>query len=342
MHRLLFFKRITALSLSAIILGLLSGCSKAPESTETTPPADSPKLIPIRVQADWYAQPEHGGFYQAIAKGFYEAEGLDVTIDPAAPGLPILMKVAQNQCQFGYVRIDRVMQGIAQGVPLMPIAYFMNHSPAGIMAHADNDSFNNFPDLDGQSLVATTGMPYVRYLKKHFNIEFAEIPHNYDIGSFAVKKDAISQCYITSEPYYLAKQGIEVKTILLSKSGFDPYRCIYANKTFLKENPEVAEAFLRATLKGWKDYMLNDPQPAHALIAEANPKMTPEFMANSRKILLEMEVVFDGNAPSSDYGIMKKERVHAMVDILKDLEIISGDLDNETFYDNRFVKNALK
>src|SRR5436189_4757994 len=43
-------------------------------------------LFKIKVQLDWVAEPEHGGFYQAQAKGFFREEGLDVTLIPGGPG----------------------------------------------------------------------------------------------------------------------------------------------------------------------------------------------------------------------------------------------------------------
>ena len=42
-------------------------------------------LAKITVQLDWVAEPEHGGFYQALARGFFRDEGLDVTVVPGGP-----------------------------------------------------------------------------------------------------------------------------------------------------------------------------------------------------------------------------------------------------------------
>src|SRR5438445_13804794 len=47
--------------------------------------AKSSGLIPVRLQTDWYPQPEHGGFYMAQAKGHYQQDGLDVKILPGRP-----------------------------------------------------------------------------------------------------------------------------------------------------------------------------------------------------------------------------------------------------------------
>jgi hypothetical protein len=41
-------------------------------------------LTKVTLQADWYPQPEHGGFYTALAKGYYNDKCLDVSIQPPA------------------------------------------------------------------------------------------------------------------------------------------------------------------------------------------------------------------------------------------------------------------
>ena len=63
---------------ATVMLGMtaLAGCH-----SRTT----SSGLTPVKFQADWYPQPEHGGFYDALVKGYYKDEGLDVEILPGGP-----------------------------------------------------------------------------------------------------------------------------------------------------------------------------------------------------------------------------------------------------------------
>jgi len=44
---------------------------------------DAEGLTPVKFLTDWMPQPEHGGFYQALAKGYYRDVGLDVKLFPA-------------------------------------------------------------------------------------------------------------------------------------------------------------------------------------------------------------------------------------------------------------------
>src|SRR4051812_10892578 len=52
---------------------------------------------------NWYAQAEHGGFYQAVATGIYKKYGLDVTIKMGGPQVNVmqLMAAGQADCIMG-------------------------------------------------------------------------------------------------------------------------------------------------------------------------------------------------------------------------------------------------
>ena len=53
---------------------------------------------------NWYAQAEHGGFYQALASGLYKQAGLDVTIRMVGPQVNGMQLLAAGQadCFMGY------------------------------------------------------------------------------------------------------------------------------------------------------------------------------------------------------------------------------------------------
>ncbi len=84
---------LTGLTLAAL---LLPGCERRP----TEPMA----LRKVVFQSDWFAQAEHGGFYQALAKGYYREAGLDVEILTGGPGAGIKLKVAKGDADFGMNR----------------------------------------------------------------------------------------------------------------------------------------------------------------------------------------------------------------------------------------------
>ena len=92
--------------------------------------------------------------------------------------------------------------------------------------------------------MSTPGVSWTLYLQKQFDIEFQTIAVDYGLGRFLTDKDFIQQCFITNEPYYMAEKGVAVKTMLIADSGFSPYRVVYTNRNFARENPDAVRAFV--------------------------------------------------------------------------------------------------
>ena len=58
----------------------------------------------ITYMTNWYAQAEHGGYYQALVSGLYKKEGLDATIRMGGPQVNGMQLLAAGQidCYMGY------------------------------------------------------------------------------------------------------------------------------------------------------------------------------------------------------------------------------------------------
>ena len=102
-----------------------AGCPHAPR-------ADS-GLTKVILQADWYPQPEHGGFFTALAKGYYKEEGLDVTIAPLGPYLSVEKQISSGAAQFGMGSSDRTLEAIADGQSLIAVAATLQIDTQGVM-----------------------------------------------------------------------------------------------------------------------------------------------------------------------------------------------------------------
>src|SRR4051795_4318692 len=103
----------------------------------------------------WYAQAEHGGFYQAKAAGIYEKAGLDVTIKMGGPqvnGMQLLL-AGEADVMMGYD--FQVLNSIAKGLPVITIATSFQKDLQGIMTHDDVKGLDDMKDKT--ILVATPG-----------------------------------------------------------------------------------------------------------------------------------------------------------------------------------------
>ena len=66
-------------------------------------------LAHVTFATDWKAQAEHGGFYQALAKGYYREAGLDVEILQGGPGVnvPLLVLRGNKPAEMTVTSTDR-------------------------------------------------------------------------------------------------------------------------------------------------------------------------------------------------------------------------------------------
>ena len=147
------------------------------------------------------------------------------------------------------------------------------------------------------------------------------MPVDYGMSRFLADKEFIQQCFITSEPYYIRKEGANPKTLLIADSGYDPYRVMYTSKTFAQKNTDVVKAFVEASVKGWKSYIAGPRDKANEVIAKRNPKMTEEFLSYSLNAMIENQLI-SGYHDEDQTGLIDPDRMQALIDDLFLLGVI--------------------
>ncbi len=298
--------------------------------------ASSNGLTPIRLQADWYPQPEQGGYFNAVVKGFYRAEGLDVTVLPIGAYVSGLAVVASGSAEFGLGASDNILESVSNGLPLVAVGATMQHDPQAVMVHKDS-SIRSFADLEGHSVAAQPGATWFRYVVSKYQLKnVREIPATHSIASFLADPNYIQQIFITSEPYFVTKAGGTFRTMLISGAGYDPYRVFFTRKDFVEQKPDLVAKFVRATIKGWKDYLL-DPGPANAMILKLNPAQNPEQMQFTINALKDGGFITGSDPSGAGIGKMTADRWAANNDQLTRLGVIRKPIDPTTAYTLKFL-----
>lgn len=308
-----------------VALGLLQGgCPKAPSPTPTA------SLLKLRLQTDWFPQAEHGGFYQALARGYYAEEGLEVEILPGGPGASVPQKLVAGIADIGMVRSDDVITFAARGLPLVYIGSFMQHDPQAVLVH-DESPVRGFADLQGRTVMAIPGTNWVRYIQLRYGIDFALIPMNFGLAQFMANKEFIQQAFITNEPFYVRRNGGNPRTLLIAEAGYDPYRGLMVTRERLEQQPEALRRFLRASIRGWRDYMTQDPSAGDGLILQRNPNMDAEFLSFSRGAMADHRLILGHAEKDEDIGHVAEDRLTAMSVLLAELGIIPRVLELDEF-----------
>jgi len=319
----------------ALVLGLLLGSGCAREHPASAPGG----LRKVVLQSDWFPQAEHGGFYQALAKGYYREAGLDVEILPGGPGATIKLNVAKGVADFGLYRSDDVIVAASRGLPLIMVAAVLQHDPEALLVH-EASPVRTLRDLAGRSVIAPPSMTWIPYVQKRYGIKFDLRPLNYGLAMFLSDPDAIQQCMLTSEPFFALQHGVRVRTVRLADSGYDPYHTIICRRELVRTSPELVRAFVAASIRGWRDYLTGDPAPAFALIRQCNPQMSAEQLTYSRSALIANELVRGDPAKGEDIGQISIERIQRQIAALGEFKIIAQPVNTASVVTRQFLPAA--
>jgi NitT/TauT family transport system substrate-binding protein len=250
-------------------------------------------------------------------------------------------QVSVGAAQFGLGSSDRTLESVADGQPLIAVAATMQRDPQGIMLHKDSP-VRSFADLDGHTVSIKPGYTWFAFLVKRYHLnDIHEIPATMSVANFVADPQYIQQAFATSEPFFAHQAGIETRVLLISDAGYNPYRVMFTTRDFLQQHPDAVAAFVRASLKGWRDY-LNDPTAAHAMIAKLNPALNPEWMQFTWQALRDGRFVTGDDPSGAQLGQMTSERWSTMYKQLYDLKVIDTVFDPATAYTLQFNETAKK
>ena len=335
-------RQIVARSL-CILMPLLQGaCGQAGDAATAPAPdiAAGPALLPVILQTDWYPQPEHAGFYYARHAGYYREAGLEVDIRPGANFTNIPQLVATNRVQFAVGTSDNMIMAISRGIPLLGLFPYFQHDPQCVMFH-QSSGIRSLSDLDGRTVMLNPAAAYVQYLQKTLGIRLQLIPLDYSLARFLGDPQFVQQCFVTSEPYYVAKQGVEPGVLPLSSSGFDPYRLVYTNQAFAQAHPDQVRGFVEASLRGWRDYMASDGQQTHAEIGALNSQQSMDYMAWTKAEMQRHSLVSGYADRQEALGLVRSSRLREHVAQLQALDLLGGPVDPERVFALEHLPEAL-
>jgi len=236
----------------------------------------------IKFSLDFKFEGPSAPFLIGIDKGYYQAEGLDVTIDTAAGSIEPIMRVASGAYDMGFGDINTLIKFRDQN-PNMPIkAVFMvyNRAPFSIIARKSRGV--TIPkDLEGKKL----GAPAADGAFAQWKI-FAQA-NGIDASKVAVENmgfpirepmlaagqvDAITG-FSFSSYINLKDRGVpldDIVMLLMADYGVDLYgNAIVVNPKFATEHPHAVKGFLRAFLKALKS-TVKDPSAAVESVIKRN------------------------------------------------------------------------
>ncbi|NDV24691.1 PAS domain S-box protein [Desulfovibrio sp. JC022] len=221
------------------------------------------KLDKITLQLKWFHQFQFAGYYAALEKGFYEDEGLDVTIIERDLRHNPIDQVLAGNADFG-VSNSEVLLHYLNGKRLVLLASVYQHSPL-VFISKTKPLIHTAQELKGKNVLMSSASQDIelKVMLERAGISFSDINL---IDRFAVPEDYfdpeidVIAAYSTNQPYYLTKEDESYSIIYPYTHGIDFYGdTLFTSRAQLDKHPERTNKFLKASLKGWK-YALENPE----------------------------------------------------------------------------------
>ncbi len=280
---------------------------------------------PVKFTLDWKFEGPAAPFVVAIDRGYYKAEGLDVTMDTAGGSLEPLNRLAAGTYDIGFGDINSLIKfrDANPGVPIKAIFMVYNKPPFSIVARKSR-GVTKPKDLEGKKLGAPA--PDGAYAQwpifvKANNIDATKVTIE-NVG-FPVREpmlaagqvDAITG-FSFSSYINLKDRGVpadDIVVLLMADYGVNLYgNAIIVNPKFAAEKPEAVKGFLRAFLKGLKD-TVKDPTSAVDSVIRRNDVAKKDVELERLQMALK-DNILTPEVKANGFGNVVPARLDAAID----------------------------
>ena len=305
--------------------------------------APAAALEPVSFATDWKAQAEQGGFYQAKALGLYEKAGLDVTIRSGGPGVNIPQLLGARAIDFGMGSNSFIPLNMVKArVPAKAVMAAFQKDPQVLITHPRSDISGLADMRDKPIMIADASVnAFWVWLKARFGFSDRQIrKYTFNLAPFLVNPRAIQQGYVTSEPYTIeTRGGFAPQVFLLSDFGYPSYAAmVLARNDMIITEPEKVQAFVNASIEGWRSYIYGDPTPGNRLIMAANPDMTPDIIEQAIEQIRSRAMLIPENGDSQAIGTMQAERWQEFFETMSENGVYNKQLYWQDAFTTRFVQ----
>ncbi|TKB65365.1 MAG: ABC transporter substrate-binding protein [Mesorhizobium sp.] len=296
---------------------------------------------------NWLAEPEHGGYYQAVVDGTYAACGIDVTImqgGPQVSGRPLLLAGKIDFYMGG--NLLSAFDAVQQGIPMLVVAADFQKDPQVIMSHPGQglDKWEDLKNADQYILGDEGAQTFFQWMVTDLGFDAAKrVPYTFNPAPFIANKKSIQQGYVTSEPFAVQKQGgFTPNQFLLADYGWDTYATtVETMQDTIDKRPEVVQCFVDGSAKGWYNYLYGDNKAANEMIKKENPDMTDEQIAFSIEQLKKFGVVDSGDSEKLGIGAMTDARIQSFYDKMVKAKVAPAGVDIKKAYTLSFVNKSV-
>jgi len=257
-------------------------------ATTAAPDVTTGELTPVKLQLQWFAQSQFGGYYAALDKGFYADEGLDVTILEGAVDIVPQQVLGSGQADFAISWVPKSLASREEGIAITDIGQIFQRSGT-LQVSWKEDGITTPQQLEGTK-VGNWGfgnefelLAGIRSAGLDPDSDVELVQQNFDMQALLDREIDSAQAMIYNEFGILLQTENPDTGELYSPDLFNIIDwndvgtamlqdAIWARTDWLEDpaNRDVAVRFLKASMRGWAHCRDNPDECASIVVANGS------------------------------------------------------------------------
>ena len=332
-------KILCTLLAGAMAAATLTGCAKAPGTASS---GNTPLVLNEVAHSIFYA-PQ----YAAIELGYFEDEGIDLTLVNGAGADKVMTALISGDAQIGFMGSEASIYVYQEGSQDYAVNFAQLTQRAGnfLVGRQPEDNFK-WENLKGKKVLGgrAGGMPQMvfEYILKKHGLDpktDLEIDQSINFGLTAAAFTSNDADYtVEFEPFATTLESEGSGTVVASlgtESGYVPYTAYCTKKSYMEKNPELIQKFTNAIQKGM-DYV-----NSHSA-EEIAKTIAPQFKETPVDKIATIVGRYKDQDTWKDDTIFEKESFELLENILEEAGELSERVPYEKLVTTQFSEAAAK
>lgn len=295
----------------------------------------------VTFRLNWILYGFHTPFYLGLERGYYKAEGIELTIGEGQGSVRAVQTVGAKGDMFGLSDGGSVIAGVTKGAPVRSVVAVTNSSPYAITARADM-GIKTMKDLEGKTIASAPGEAGLQLLPAVLNkngvdmakVKILRVEGAGKMVAVAEKRAEALMAGLDNQSLTLPKQGVPTIDFGYAAYGVNTVGLtIHTHHDTIKSNPDLVRRFVKATIRSFEAAQ-KEPEASIKAGQKVKPDMETELSLAQLKVGFGlMKSPASKSLPAGAFALKDWQDT---LELMKTYQDLKTDMKAEDFFTNDF------
>ncbi len=308
-------------------------------------------LTPVRFTLDFVHQGVHGFYYRALQEGYFEEEGLAVTIDQGEGSAATVTRIMSGAYDAGFGDINAIIQQASLNRADAPVMVYQIYSRAPfVMVTRKDGPIQSLADLPGTLLGGPAGSPTLRLFPGFARangidpdtIQYMNMAPNLQEQLMVRGEIAGTLVFNVSAYINLIRMGEnpdDYNWFTFADNGLDVYsNGVMVSQAMIAENPEAVAGLVRAINRATVEIIANPELGIEAMLA-VEPLLDAELELQRLNFAID-ELMQAPETLAAGLGEVDDTKLDAAIGVISEAYELEAAPDAASVYTRAYLPDA--